>query len=104
MLLSGVHRVEAAGIEPASRDISAMASTCVAELLSFAYPAPTRQGAEKASPELGLIPGVPDSDPRRSGIGSRLLGLSGEDPQSGLRVFTQPVRDCSRQLNLMVGF
>ena len=32
-----VNLVEAAGIEPASRDISGMASTCVVYLLSFGH-------------------------------------------------------------------
>ena len=44
--LSGLRRVvelvdmEAAGIEPASRDVSAKASTCVADCLSFAWTTP----------------------------------------------------------------
>ena len=36
--------VEAAGIEPASRDISKQASTCVADRLGFARRSPDRQG------------------------------------------------------------
>ena len=45
-------KVEAAGIEPASRDISTQASTCVVEDTSFARRAPRRQGSRLASRKL----------------------------------------------------
>jgi len=70
--------MEAAGIEPASRDISVVASTCVVGCLGFALKAPNRRGASSASRQRNLIPGVADSDPGRAGIDGRLLGLSGE--------------------------
>ena len=97
--------MEAAGIEPASRDISVGASTCVVELFPrFARATPGRQGAAQASRERFLAPGVPDSDPGRFGIGNRLLGLSDEDPQSGLPVVRQPEQNYLRQLKILVSF
>ena len=42
-------KVEAAGIEPASRDISMPASTCVVDYLVFRPRAPNRQGASQTS-------------------------------------------------------
>ena len=44
-------QVEAAGIEPASRDISMQASTCVVGYLNFARCAPARQGNPMTSQE-----------------------------------------------------
>ena len=52
--------MEAAGIEPASRDISMFASTCVVALWCFTLQAPKRQGARKTSQEHFLAAGVPD--------------------------------------------
>jgi hypothetical protein len=80
--------MEAAGIEPASRDVSVKASTCVAGSFkpSPRLP-PNRLGCLQASQERVLIPGVPDSDLERSEIGDQLLGLFGENPQSGLLFF-----------------
>ena len=50
---------------------------------AFRSVVPNRRGAFQASQELFLAAGVPGGDPRRFGIGNRLLGLSDEDPQSG---------------------
>src|SRR5688572_9810911 len=79
--------MEAAGIEPASRDISAQTSTCVVETFPrFRAPDPDRLGSWRARREQVFSPGRARRDPGRSEIGNRLLGLSGEDPQSGLPV------------------
>jgi hypothetical protein len=75
--------VEAAGIEPASRDISMQASTSVVGNLNFAALALYRQSAQTASKELFLIPGIPRADPGRSGFDGRFSVLSGEEPQPG---------------------
>jgi hypothetical protein len=45
-------KVEAAGIEPASRNSSTKASTCVVELFNLAVALPCRPGRTAASPEL----------------------------------------------------
>ena len=69
--------MEAAGIEPASREISMGASTCVVgSFTRLRLPAPNRRGASQTSQEQFLASGVPDSDPRRFGFGDGLLGLS----------------------------
>ena len=47
---TGTYGVEAAGIEPASRDSSTEASTCVFGRLSLALGNPGRQGSPRASP------------------------------------------------------
>jgi len=53
--------VEAAGIEPASRDIFMEASTrVVGRFERFRLLAPCRQGASLAIRERGLVSGVPD--------------------------------------------
>jgi hypothetical protein len=52
--------MEAAGIEPASRDISAKASTCVVVDLVLVPKGPQRQGPPKTSRERFLTAGVPD--------------------------------------------
>jgi len=44
--------VEAAGIEPASRNSSTPASTCVVELFNLTAACPCRPGNTAASPEL----------------------------------------------------
>ncbi len=96
--------VEAAGIEPASRSISAKASTRVFGLLESHPNAPNRRGAFRASQELGLVLGIPGVDPRRSGFVGQLLGLSGKGPQPVLRVLTQQGRDCSRHFKFWSAF
>ena len=52
--------MEAAGIEPASRDASVPASTCVVGSLSFARRAPTDRVVKRTSREQVLAAGVPD--------------------------------------------
>ena len=52
--------MEAAGIEPASRDISTMASTCVADYLFFANLAANRQAEKLTSQKLCLTANVFD--------------------------------------------
>ena len=80
-------KLEAAGIEPASRDVSVEASTCVVgSFTRFARRPPTDGVPDQTSQERFLTSGVPDSDPRRFGIGDGLLGLSDESPQPGLRL------------------
>ena len=66
--------MEAAGIEPASRDISVTGLYVRSRMIyAFAASAPNRRGEKAASRQQVLIPGVANSDPRRSGIvaGSR---------------------------------
>src|SRR5262249_49373675 len=53
--------------------------------------------------ERCLASGVPGGDPRRFGISDRLLGLSDEDPQSGLPLFRRPKRSYLQQLKILVG-
>ena len=55
--------VEAAGIEPASREISTQASTCVVDSLDFTARGPSRQGPRLAIRERDLIGCVPDVTP-----------------------------------------
>ena len=50
--LSSGGKVEAAGIEPASRNISTATSTCVVDEIDFACTAPRRQGSVVASRKL----------------------------------------------------
>ena len=60
------HQVEAAGIEPASRDISTKASTRVAEDLIFARAGVLRRTTDRTIQELYLVanvPGVNRDDP-----------------------------------------
>ena len=53
-------KMEAAGIEPASRDVSATASTCMFGYLSFAGKVPNRQGARRAIRQRCLAAHVAD--------------------------------------------
>ena len=58
--------MEAAGIEPASRDISTMASTCVVDYLRFARLTVSRQTEKQTSRKLRLTISVfymTDCDP-----------------------------------------
>ena len=55
-----VKKVEAAGIEPASRDISTLASTCVVDYLGFAGSAVCRPTSEQTSRKRNLATAVPD--------------------------------------------
>ena len=69
--------MEAAGIEPASRDISMGASTCVVGSFTRLACRPLTDGVSgRASRELFLASCVPSSDPRRFGFGDEFLGLS----------------------------
>ena len=61
--------------------------------------APRPTGCRSTSRQQFLIPGVPNIDPRRAGICDQQSDLSGENPQPGLPIARQPVRDDSRQLN-----
>ena len=98
-------KVEAAGIEPASRDISMEASTCVVgSFPHFALGTPTDGVPFRLAGNGVLTSGVPNYDPRRFGISDRLLGLSDEDPQSGLPLFRRPKRSYLQQLKILVGF
>ena len=51
--------MEAAGIEPASRNISAEASTCVVDLLYLAKQSSGQQDRHSASKDIGSLPAVP---------------------------------------------
>ncbi len=68
--------MEAAGIEPASRDVSVRISTCVADCLIFTEPPPVDRVRTR------LAENFFDSErarhgSERSGFGDRPLGLSG---------------------------
>ena len=78
--------MEAAGIEPASRDISTEASTCVVGEFGFARAAPRRQGSASASQELNFVASVPNNDWRLVGIVNGLLGRPDVSPQPGLPI------------------
>jgi len=87
--------VEAAGIEPASRGISAEASTCVADGLSFALAVVRPQTTAEAIQELGLtadVPGVFGRDPELATD----FWTSPEKVRSQRYLVRQRVRDCSR--------
>ena len=60
--------MEAAGIEPASRDISMQASTCVVGYLRFAAKPPTDTGLSRLVGNSCLVAGVPDVTRDESGI------------------------------------
>ena len=93
-------KVEAAGIEPASRNSSTQASTCVVELFNLATLRPCRPGRLAASSEQVLAASVPSSDSRRFGFSDGLLNHSDYGPQSGLPLIRQPKRNCRWQLKL----
>ncbi len=65
--------VEAAGIEPASRDISTQTSTCVVGEFNFACSTPHRQGFGLASRKLYFAACV-------SNIAARLVGIGDGRP------------------------
>ena len=52
--------MEAAGIEPASRDVSKLASTCVVTDLKFALSAGQRHPEKRTSQKLCLVASVSD--------------------------------------------
>ena len=74
--------MEAAGIEPASRDVSGQASTCVVDSLGFAPAAANRQASAGASRQQGLTWGVADATPGDPELVSGIRVLSGEGPRS----------------------
>ena len=53
-------QVEAAGIEPASRDTSKCASTCIVDDLNLVFPDSPRQDSGSTSRKLGFASSVPD--------------------------------------------
>ena len=95
--------MEAAGIEPASRDISAEASTCVGGLLGFGGRDPTGRGLP-TSWEREFSGGRTRHGPQRFGIAAGLGGLSDEALGPGLPVLRQPKRSYLRQLKMVVGY
>ena len=92
--------VEAAGIEPASRDISMKASTCVADYLSLVASSAYRQGSANNQPgAFFLVSYVPDTvadDPELRLTVGRLRRA----PSVRVACVRQPVRGYPRQLNL----
>ena len=80
LLALKVRVVEAAGIEPASRNISTQASTCVVVEFDFAPRPPRRQGYLGTSQELGLIASVLNNDSRRVAIGDGCPGHCDSNP------------------------
>ena len=58
--LSPTGKVEAAGIEPASRDISMKASTRVVDSFKLSTSQPQSTGSSQRSQKLYLTPSVPD--------------------------------------------
>jgi hypothetical protein len=78
--------VEAAGIEPASRDVFTTTSTCVVVDLVFVL----SDAHDRLRRDLARNKFDPQrlrQDCGRSGIDYRFLGLSGEIPQPGLPVY-----------------
>ena len=91
-------KVEAAGIEPASRDISMRASTCVVGCLSFARRGPSRQGPHRTSQERVLTADVPDvtrGDPELRPT----FGTLRQSPAVGVAFARRPLRGFPRQVN-----
>ena len=68
--------VEAAGIEPASRDISMRASTCVAVSFKLWLGGPQTAGSPTSKPGTFLALPVPGGEGGRFGFGDGLLSLS----------------------------
>ena len=97
--------MEAAGIEPASRDISMPASTCVAGLLPLFAGRPPVGRVPGPLAGNGVLPGAcPAVTPDEPELGDQLLGLSDKSPQPGLPISRQPTRRNLRQLKIVVGF
>ena len=80
--------MEAAGIEPASRDRSMKASTCVVGCLIFAVPCPCRPGHDQTSQERFLTQYV--------------LGMALSDSELATDFWTSPTNILS-QGNLFLG-
>ena len=78
-------KVEAAGIEPASRNISTQASTCVVDCLISPPRAPVDRVALRLAGNFFNRERT-RRDSRRFGFGDGLLGHSDDSPQSGLAV------------------
>ena len=74
--------MEAAGIEPASRDVSAKASTCVFGCLRFAGGAPNRQGAPRAI--------------RPRSLAARIADLAGDESDLATGFWDSPTKARSR--------
>ena len=74
--------VEAAGIEPASRDVSAKASTCVSGYLRFAGEVPNRQGLSRAM--------------RPRSLAARAADLAGDESDLATGFWDSPTKARSR--------
>ena len=97
--------MEAAGIEPASRDVSIKASTCVVGDLDFTQTAEHRHPEVFAISKLYLATSVSKRDSLRSGIGDQHSRLSSETYQLGLSISRQPMRKSYLlQLKVLVRF
>jgi len=95
--------VEAAGIEPASRDISAQASTCVFDYLSFAQLSSSRRDLNRTIPELCLAASVLDmtvSDPELQPT----FGTLRRSPAAGVAFARRPLRGFPRQIRYLISF
>ncbi len=95
--------MEAAGIEPASRDTSMPASTCVVEGLDLVVVNVYRQDFHNNQPGAFLVHNVPDTvvdDPKL-----RLtLGRLRRAPRSQGCLIRQPVRDFHLHLKFLSAF
>jgi hypothetical protein len=108
-------RVEAAGIEPASRGTSASVSTCVAGLclssaLVFAFPCPGRQGRGSAIGQefndRRLRIGPPCDEPQATASPTWLprRDLSGEGPGTWGYVTYAAMENCGSAVIVLVSF
>ncbi len=89
-------RMEAAGIEPASRDVSVPASTCVVAELLLAGVDARRQASAPASPTVSRRCGNRATPHRHSPL-PRRTGRRGQRPGTG-RLFRRPLPSCDWQL------
>ncbi len=95
--------MEAAGIEPASRGISAQASTCVVDYLSFTHLSSNRRDLTWANPELCLAASVLDmtsSDPELLPT----FGTLRRSPAAGDAFARRPLRGFPRQIRYLISF
>ena len=95
--------MEAAGIEPASRGISAQASTCVVDYLSFTHLSSYRRDLRRTIPELCLAASVLDmtrGDPELQPT----FGTLRRSPAAGDAYARRPLRGFPRQIKYVISF
>lgn len=95
--------MEAAGIEPASRDISMRASTCVANYLNLTCSVAYQQGYRSSQPGAFFSPSRARHGEERSRIATGFQA-SLANPFSQGNLFKLPVEDLHLQLKVVVSF